>query len=64
MDNSSFQQQEFDTRQKSGFLAVLQIFDNILSLMRHSANWLAGILKLTEEEQEDAGVYLSRLGDE
>jgi hypothetical protein len=63
MDNSSFQQQESDTRQKSGILAVLQIFDNILSLMRHSANWLAGILKLTEEEQEDAGVYLSRLGD-
>ena len=64
MDNSSFQQQESNTRQKSGFLAVLQIFDNILSLMRHSVNWLADILKLTEEEQEDAGVYLSRLGDE
>lgn len=64
MDNSSFQQQESDTRQKSGFLAVLQIFDNLLSLMRHFVNWLAGLFKLTEEEQEDAGVYLSRLGDE
>lgn len=64
MDNPSFQQQESDTRQKISFLAVLKIFDNLLSLMRHSANWLADILKLTEEEQEDAGVYLSRLGDE
>ena len=64
MDNSSFQQQESDTRQESGFFAVLQILESLLSLLRHSLNRLAGILKLTEEEQEDAGVYLSRLGDE
>jgi len=29
----------------------LQIFDRIL-------NWLAGLVQLTEEEQEDAGIYL------
>ena len=62
MDNS-FHRQESDAQQKSGFLASTQIFDSILPLMRHSVSWLAGLLRLTEEEQEDAGVYLSRLGD-
>jgi hypothetical protein len=64
MDNTSFQQQESDTRKNSSFLAGLQIFDSILPHLRHSVNWLAGILKLTEEEQEDAGVYFGHLGDE
>jgi hypothetical protein len=64
MDSSSFQQQESDTRSKSGFLAGRQIFDSLLPLMRHSVNWLAGLLKLTEEEQEEAGVYFGHLGDE
>jgi hypothetical protein len=64
MDNSSFQQQESDTRQESGFLVGQQIFDSILPLVQHSVSWLAGLLKLTEKEQEEAGVYLSRLGDE
>ena len=64
MDNSSFQQQESDTRKNSGFSAGLQIFDSILPLMRHSVNWLACLLKLTEEEQEEAGVFLCYLGDE
>lgn len=63
MDNS-FQQQESDTRQNNGFLAGLQIFDSILPLMRHSINWLAGLFRLTEEEQKAAGIYLGRLGDE
>lgn len=27
-------------------------------------NWLAGLLKLTEEEREDAGIYLDRPGGE
>lgn len=26
--------------------------------------WLAGLIKLTEEEQEEAGIYLDRLGGE
>jgi hypothetical protein len=63
MDNS-FHQQESNNQQKSGFLASLQIFDSILPLMRHSLNWLAGLIKLTKEEQENAGVYPGRLGDE
>lgn len=50
MDNS-FHRQGPDTQQPSGFLAGLQIFDSLL-------NWLAGLIKLTEEEQEDAGIYL------
>jgi hypothetical protein len=27
-------------------------------VMRHSVNWLAGLIQLTEEEQKDAGIYL------
>jgi hypothetical protein len=64
MDNTSFQQQESDTRKNNSFLASLQIFDSLLPLMRRSVSWLAGLLKLTEEEQEDAAIYLSRLGNE
>jgi hypothetical protein len=56
MDNS-FLQQETNIQQPSGFLASLQIFDRII-------HWLAGLLKLKEEEQEDAGVYLGHLGNE
>ena len=63
MDNS-FHQQESNNQQKNGFLTSLQIFDSILPLMRHSLNWLAGLIKLTNEEQENAGVYLGRLGGE
>ena len=63
MDNS-FHRQESDAQQKSSFLAGMQIFDSILPLMRHSVNWLVGLLKLTKEEQEEAGVYFSHLGDE
>jgi hypothetical protein len=63
MDNS-FHRQESDTQQKRVFFIVSQIFDSILPLMRHSLNWLAGFFQLTEEEQENAGVYLGRLEDE
>ena len=56
MDNS-FSRQESGTQQPGGFLASLQIFASIL-------NWLAGLIQLTKEEQEAAGVYLGRLGDE
>lgn len=52
MDNS-FHQQGSDTQQSNGFFARLQIFDGIL-------DWLAGLIKLTVEEQEDAGIYLDR----
>ena len=63
MDNS-FHRQESETQQKGGNLAGLQVFESLLPLMRRSVNWLAGLIKLTEEEQEDAGVYPGRLGDE
>ena len=56
MDNS-FHRQASGAQQKGSFLASLQIFDRI-------NNWLVGLLKLTEEEQEDAGIYLGPLGDE
>ena len=50
MDNF-FRRQGSDTQQPSGFLAGLQIFDSIL-------NWLTGLMRLTEEEQKNAGIYL------
>lgn len=63
MDNF-FHRQESDTQQKPVFLAGLQIFDSILPLMRHSVNWLASLIRLTEEEREAAGIYLGRPGSE
>jgi len=57
MDNS-FRRQEAGTQQPGGFLANLHIFASILPLMRHSVDWLAGLIRLTEEEQVDAGIYL------
>jgi hypothetical protein len=63
MDNS-FHRQESDAQQKRDILASLRIFESIFPLIRRYVNWLAGLLKLTEEEQEDAGIYLSRLGSE
>ncbi|HSB00405.1 MAG TPA: hypothetical protein VLE49_07135 [Anaerolineales bacterium] len=50
MDNS-FHRQESKTQQPGGLLAGLQIFESILK-------WLAGLIKLTEEEQKDAGIYI------
>jgi hypothetical protein len=64
MDNSFHQQESGTQQQRRGFLVDSQIFDSILPLMRHSLNWLAGFFQLTDEEQENAGVYLGRLGDE
>ncbi|NQU31542.1 MAG: hypothetical protein HQ525_12825 [Anaerolineae bacterium] len=64
MDNSFFQQQEADTHQKRGLSPSRWIFDSILTLIRHSLNWLAGLFKFTEEELEEAGVYLDRSRDE
>ena len=50
MDNF-FRRQESDTQQTDGFSAGLQIFRRFL-------NWLIGFIKVTEEEQKDAGIYL------
>jgi hypothetical protein len=54
MDNS-FRRQGSDTQPPGGLLAGLQIFNSIL-------HWLAGLIRLTEEEQKDAGVYLGDQG--
>jgi hypothetical protein len=63
MDNF-LHRQDSDVQQKRGFLIDSHIFDSILPLIRQSLNWLAGFFQLTEEEQENAGVYLGRLGDQ
>jgi len=49
MDNP-LRQQESDTQQSNAFVASLRIFNDILQ-------WLASLIQLTEEEQEDAGIY-------
>jgi len=55
---SSFREQGSDTQKAPrSFLASLRIFASLF-------NWLAGLLRLTEEEQEQAGIYLDRPGGE
>jgi hypothetical protein len=56
--DSSFREQESATRQApKSFLASLQILASLIL-------WLAGLINLTEEEQEEAGIYHGRLGGE
>lgn len=50
--DSSFREQGSDTQNAStGFWAGLRILVSLI-------NWLAGLIRLTEEEREDAGIYL------
>ncbi len=49
--DSSFHQQGSNTQRSSGLSAGRQIFNRIL-------NWIAGFIRLTEEEQKDSGIYL------
>lgn len=56
MDNS-IHEQESGTRDQKSFLAGVLILSSIM-------NWLLNLIKLTEEEQQDAGIYPGRLGDE
>ena len=54
--DSSFREQGSGTQQDpKRFLASLPILTSVIK-------WLAGLIKLTEEEQEDAGIYLGPLG--
>jgi len=56
--DSSFREQGSDTQKAPRrFLASLRILASLI-------NWLAGLLRLTEEEQEEAGIYLDRPGGE
>ena len=57
MDNS-FQEQGSHTHQDpERFFVSLPILGNLIK-------WLASLIQLTEEEQEEAGIYLGRLGGE
>lgn len=55
MDNS-FPQKESDTQSPGGFLSVYTFFDGIL-------DWLAGLIRLTDEEETEAGIYLRHQHD-
>ena len=56
--DSSFREQGSGTQQApKSFFASLPILASLI-------NWLAGLIKLTEEEREDAGIYLDRPGGE
>jgi hypothetical protein len=56
--DGSFREQGSGTQQAPrNFLAGLTILASLI-------HWLAGLIRLTEEEQEEAGIYLDRLGGE
>ena len=56
--DSSFREQGSGTQQNpKRFIASLPILDNIIK-------WMASLIRLTEEEQEEAGIYLDRPGGE
>ena len=55
--DKSIHEQESDTRDRQSLLAGLLILTRIM-------NWMLNLIKLTEEEQQDAGIYPGRLGDE
>lgn len=59
MDSSFREQGSGKARTPKSFFAFagIQILASLFS-------WLAGLLSLTEEEQEDAGIYFDRLGGE
>jgi hypothetical protein len=57
MDNSFHRQGSGTQRDLKSFLVSLPILDSLIK-------WLASLIKLTEEEQEEAGIYLGRLGGE
>ena len=56
--DSSFREQGSDTQKAPrSFLASRRILASLIK-------WLAGLFRLTEEEQEEAGIYLDRPGGE
>jgi hypothetical protein len=56
--DSSFRGQGSRTQAApKSFLAGLKILVSLIT-------WLAGLIELTEKEQEEAGIYLGRQGDE
>ena len=56
--DSSFRGQVSGTQEApKGLLVGLKIFASLI-------NWLVDLTRLTEEEREDAGIYLDRPGGE
>jgi len=55
MDNSIHEQGSAAQQDPKRFLVSLTVLASIL-------NWLAGFIWLTEEEQEEAGIFLDRPG--
>ena len=54
--DSSFREQESGTREApKSFWAGLTILASLIQ-------WLGGLIELTEEEREEAGIYLGRPG--
>jgi len=57
MDSSFHEQGSHAQQDLKPFLAGLRILASLIS-------WLAGLISLTEEEREEAGIYLDRPGGE
>ena len=57
--DSSFREQESGTQQDSKRFLLVNL-PIIISIIKR----LAGLINLTEEEQEEAGIYPDRLGGE
>jgi hypothetical protein len=57
MDNSSHEQGSHSQQDPKSFLVSLPILGNLIK-------WLASLSQWTEEEQEEAGIYLDRPGGE
>ena len=56
--DSSFREQGSGTQQNpKRFLASLPIITSVIK-------WMTSLIKLTEEEQKEAGIYLDRPGGE
>jgi hypothetical protein len=58
MDNSFDEQGSHAQQDSKGFLITS------LPLLGNLIKWLASFTQWTEEEQEQAGIYMDRLGDE
>ena len=57
MDNSFHEQGSHTHQDPKRFFVSLPILGNLIK-------WLASLIQLTEEEQEEAGIYLGRLRGE
>ncbi len=57
MDNSFHEQASHTQQDAKPFLVSLPILGNLI-------RWLASLSQWTEEEQEEAGIYLDRPGGE